>query len=67
MQDKMMRMTQNLEGDTTSSKNHVKKLYSIHLHSILRYVESSWEFIQIKQVSAYSIQALIPIDTPANL
>ena len=35
----------------TSSKKHVKKL-----HSILRYVESSRRFTEIKQVSARSIQ-----------
>ena len=28
----------------------MKKLHSIHIHSILRYVESSQEFIEIKQV-----------------
>ena len=38
-------------GARTSSKKHVKKL-----HSVLRYAESLWEFTEIKQVSARSIQ-----------
>ena len=42
----------------TSSKNHMKKV-----HSILRYVESSWGFIEIKQVSACNTQVCQGINT----